>query len=147
MTRLGLSLERGAVMKWANGHSDTSPMTTRLGVSHKFRRGSALSLIGALDIVQKQNQPIQANAGAEFGYEKLLTSRVLNIDGIFVRAGVDGYTIENRYDYRDMMNDQVNLNAGLGLQMSVMGYSMQLDYVFGSYRLGDRNRFSISFYL
>ncbi|MHB9156012.1 MAG: PorV/PorQ family protein [Endomicrobiales bacterium] len=32
----GLLIERGAVLTWANGHTDTGPLTTKFGISNEF---------------------------------------------------------------------------------------------------------------
>ncbi|MBN1823673.1 MAG: PorV/PorQ family protein [Endomicrobiales bacterium] len=143
---IAMMVERGACMSWANGRSDTAPTTAKLGVSNKFWFKQSYSILAVGDLVQRQNSPLTLNAGAEFGYERESGNRRLKFEGIFARLGVEGYALENRYGYASKINEDINLTAGLGLRLVTFGYSIDLDYAFGSYRLGDKNRISLSLY-
>lgn len=144
--RFGLVIQRGAVMTWANGRTDTAPLATKFGVSKDVLLKRSVIATGAVDIVQKQGNPLALNAGAEVGVRDLLKSRSLSMDGLFLRTGVDGFVVENRYGYRDAMNKEISYNAGLGLDMTLMSYTVQLDYVFSSRPLGARNTISVCLY-
>ena len=141
---LGVVMQRGAELKWANGHRDTSPVTTKAGVSNLFALREGLSLLGSLDVVQRQNAPVFVNTGVELGYRKVLSAGPIDVEGLFLRLGLNDAAVENRYDYMNKINENLGYNAGFGFHVSCLGYLMQLDYVFGSHRLGDRNRFSVS---
>lgn len=145
-TRFGLMIQRGAVMTWANGRVDTAPLAAKFGVSRDVLLKQSVIATGAVDFVQKQGNPLALNAGAEVGFYDLLKSRVLSLDGLFLRTGVDGFVVEDRYGYRDAMNKQISYNAGFGLDVTLMSYTVQLDYVFSSRPLGARNTISVCLY-
>lgn len=144
--RLGLVVQRGAVMTWANGRTDVSPLTTKFGASKDVLLKKSVMATGALDIVQRQDNPLALNAGAEIGFLDVMKGRVLQMDGVFLRGGIDGFVVEDRYGYRDDMNKNVGYNAGIGLNISISSYMLQLDYVFSSRPLGARNTMSMSLY-
>jgi hypothetical protein len=143
---IGFTIERGAEMKWANGGKDYAGLLTKIGVSDKFWLGSNISLLGSLDLAQRQSQPMMAYLGTELGYEKRLGGENIGFDGIFLRLGVDGYAVENRNNSASAINSTLNLTAGIGLNLVCFGSSMRLDYAMGTYSLGDQNRVSLSLY-
>lgn len=143
---LGLVFQRGVQLMWANGRRDSGPMVTKLGISKKLPVYKSLSLLGSADLVQRQGQPLNINLGGEFGYEMQSSNTAFKINGLYLRLGFDGYTIEDRYGYRNTMNNSLNLNTGVGVDISFLRYSLQLDYVSGFYRLGDKSRFTVLFY-
>ena len=67
---IGLVVERGADMTWSNGRNDSAGLMTKLGVSNRFGLSKYLSILGSLDVVQRKDEPLEANAGGEFGFEK-----------------------------------------------------------------------------
>jgi hypothetical protein len=121
-------------------------LTTKFGVSNLSTLRKSVFLLGSCDVTQRQGQPAVLNAGAEFGYARESGESVIGIDGLALRAGVDGYAIEDRYGYRDYINNSLNYTLGLGTNVTFIGYRLQLDYVYGMYRLGVKNRFSIGLY-
>lgn len=143
---IGLVLERGAEIRWANGGDDYAGLMTKLGVSDKFWLGKNVSALGSLDLAQRQDQPMMAYLGTELGYEKKLGGETLAFDGVFLRLGVDGYAVENRNNSASALNSNLNFTAGLGLNLLCFGYSMRLDYAMGSYALGDQNRVTLGLY-
>ncbi len=145
-TTLGIVMQRGVILNWENGAKDTGTLTTKFGLSRIFLFTDSLSLLGSADLVQRQNQPLFGHFGTELGYDRNVSGSIVGIEGIYLRFGVDGAALENRYDYMTKINNNLNYTAGLGLRMFYMGFAMQLDYVMGSYRLGDKNRFSVSIY-
>lgn len=143
---LGLVIQRGAAVTWANGRTDTSPLTTKFGVSKSFSLARSLYLTAAADVVQKQNNPLSLNTGMEWGLQRIFRSRALSLEGLFLRGGVDSLVIEDRYGYRNAMNENMNYNAGFGIDVTVFGTYVQLDYVFSSRRLGDKNTIAVNLY-
>jgi len=89
---------------------------------------------------------LMAYLGAELGYERKFGGGALGFDGVFLRLGIDGYAVENRNDSASAINSNLNLTAGIGLNIICFGYKMQMDYAMGSYALGDQNRMSLSLY-
>jgi hypothetical protein len=142
----GLVIERGAVMTWTDGHTDTSPLTTKFGMSKNFSLGKSLKLTGATDFIQQQDYPLTLNAGAELGYVDIFKTSALTMEGIFLRSGIDSLVIENRYGYQSAMNANLNYDAGFGINLIVFACAMQLDYVFSSRALGAQNTMSVSLY-
>ncbi|MDD2524650.1 MAG: hypothetical protein WCS83_02975 [Endomicrobiia bacterium] len=126
---------------------DKAPMTTKFGVSNKFALSEKLQLTGALDLVQRQQEPLMANVGAEFGIKELLNMDGFGIDGIFLRAGVEGYAIENRYDISSDLNETVGYNFGFGANFIIANTYLQLDLAICSGNIFEQNtKFTINFY-
>jgi hypothetical protein len=148
-TRLGITIQRGAEISWANGHQDSSPLTTKLGMSRKFqpmKSVKSLSLLGSLDIVQQQDLPLYGYIGSELAFEPKVGFAIMSLDGIYLRLGVDGIALEDRFGNVSQLNNNLNACLGLGLKMNCFGYGLALDYVMGSYRLGGINSFSVNLY-
>lgn len=143
---VGFLLQRGVDLKWSNGRTDLGALTTKLGISNKFIIKNNFSLLGSFDVTQRQNQPLTANFGTEFGCEKTWFGSYLLVDGIFLRLGIDTFALEDRYGYRDKINSNINYTAGMGINLMCCGYKLQLDYALGSYLLGDKNRISLNLY-
>ena len=141
---VGLLLQRGVVLKWDNGHKDTGPLTAKLGISNKFMLTNSFSSLGSIDFIQRQKQPIFANVGTEWGYETKIPEKSLGIKALYIRAGIDGLAIENRYGYRDKINNNINYTVGSGIRIYSWGLQMDIDYAFGWYTLGSKNRFSLN---
>ncbi len=126
---------------------DEAPMTTKFGVSNKFALTEKLQLTGALDLVQRQQEPLLANLGAEFGVKELLNMDGFGIDGIFLRAGIEGYAIENRYDISSDFNETVGYNFGLGVNFIIADTYLQLDLAVCSGNIFEQNtKFTVNFY-
>ncbi|MHB9156011.1 MAG: hypothetical protein ACYC5N_10055, partial [Endomicrobiales bacterium] len=99
-----------------------------------------------IDVVQRQSEPITAHFGTELGYVKEEKSTFFGVDGLYLRLGLDGFALEDRYGYRNYINNNINYTLGAGIELSYLGRGLQLDYALGSYRLGDNSRISISMY-
>lgn len=126
---------------------DKAPMTTKFGVSNKFALSEKLQLTGALDLVQRQQEPLMANVGAEFGIKELLNMDGFGIDAVFLRAGVEGYAIENRYDISSDLNETVGYNFGFGANFIIANTYLQLDLAICSGNIFEQNtKFTINFY-
>lgn len=143
---LGLVFQRGVDLRWDNGHTDSAGMTSKAGLSNTFHFKRNLSLLASADVIQRHSEPLSGNFGAEFGYRKPSVSGVFGFDGLLLRMGLENYVLENRYDYKSKLNSTMNYTAGIGLNMTCFGMSLQLDYAMGTYRLGDKNRVSINLY-
>lgn len=143
---IGLLIDRGAGMQWANGRLDTAGLMTKLGLSKKFFMTDSLSILGSVDFVQRKSLPVTANTGAELGYAKKLGGKSWSFEGIYLRFGLEGYALEDRYNSASKINETLNICTGLGIEMTFFGYYMQLDYAAGTYSLGDLNRVSLSLY-
>lgn len=145
-TNIAAVLQRGVELSWDNGHKDSGAFSTRFGASKKFFIVSPLSILGSADVVQKQNTPLTGYFGAELGFAPDFLGEIFGFEGAYARLGLDGFALENRYDYKDKLNNNLNYTAGLGVKVSYFGFGIHLDYVLGSYRLGGKDRFSLSFY-
>ena len=144
---IGLLIERGASVAWSNGRVDSAGLMTKLGVSNNFGLSRYLSLLGSFDVVQRKDEPMMANLGGELGYEKKIGNKnSILFEGIFLRAGLQGYAMEDRNNSASDLNSNINYTAGVGLDMSFWGYYLQFDYGMGSYSLGNQNRISVSLY-
>jgi len=126
---------------------DYAPMTTKFGVSNKFTLTDKLQLTGAVDLVQRQEEPLSGNLGLEFGIIDILDFDSFGIKGIFLRGGIDGYAIENRYDISSDYNETASYNFGLGLDFNIMSTLLKLDIAICSGNIFDQNtKFAINFY-
>jgi len=145
---LGLVLQKGAQLSWANGRTDTAGIATKLGASNKFTLIKDLSLLGAIDLTQRKSEPLSTNIGSELGYEpKGISAGKFALEGLYLRGGLDGYAIENRYDYLTKINNNLNLTCGFGINANCFGVLVQFDYSMGFYRLGNKNRFTLSIFI
>ncbi len=90
-------------------------------------------------MVQTQKQPLCAYMGSEFNYA--FTSARISL--LSFRAGIDGINIEDRYGNIDQLNNNINWTLGTGLKIKIMNQVFQIDYAFGSYRLGSKHRISL----
>lgn len=144
---IGLVIDRGADLTWANGRDDSAGLMTKLGVSDRFGLSRYLSILGSLDIVQRKDEPMEVNVGTEFGWEKKLGSENgILFEGIFLRGGLEGYAVEDRDNSASAINSNINYTMGMGLDISFWGYYLQLDYAMGSYSLGNKDNISVSMY-
>lgn len=137
--RLGLLLQNEIQLKWDNQHIDKSPLRVKIGSSYKFFRKKSTYILGAIDLIQTQNQPLCAHLGSEFSYIPVSSK----ISSLSIRAGLDGITIEDRYGNIRQLNNHINWTLGAGIKMKVLNQEFQLDYAFGSYRLGAKYRISL----
>lgn len=138
----------GAIFqKGVNMGDDSAPMTTKVGVSDKILFVDKFQLTGALDLVQRQNEPLSSNAGLEFGVIDIFKTDSFGINGIFLRGGLEGYAIENRYDITSDYNETVSYNFGLGFDFSIMKTVLQLDIAICSGNIFDQNtKFALNFF-
>ena len=139
---LALRADDNFTMKWENGDRDQALF--------KGIAGLALSLwhdniTMALDLEQVKNRPLKANYGVEFSYApKFLGAKSSTGVGTFaVRAGIDDLFLDDRGSGTEFQK-QTNLTYGLGLGFFISGTQFNIDYGFGSYRIGNQNRFTLS---
>jgi len=135
------------VTKGVEIDNDKAPMTTKFGVSNRFKLGKKLQLLGALDLVQRQQEPLLANLGGEFGIKEPLMFDNFGINGLSLRFGVDGYAVENRYDISSSLNETVGYNCGLGIDLYIANTYLQLDIALLSGNMFEQStKFSVNFY-
>lgn len=121
---LGFTLQRGASLTWESGHKDVGDVTARLGLAYERGFGYRFDLIGALDMIQQKDMPLQVSLGAELAYDP----RIRNIRRVFARLGLDRFTVENRYGYMSRLNNTLGLSGGLGIQAAYQNYHLNIDY-------------------
>ncbi|MCR4662474.1 MAG: hypothetical protein K5622_01140 [Endomicrobiaceae bacterium] len=138
----------GAIFqKGVNIGDDSAPMTTKVGVSDKVLFADKFQLTGAVDLVQRQEEPLSTNVGLEFGILDVLNFDSFGIKGIFLRGGLEGYAIENRYDISADYNETVSYNFGLGFDFAIMNTFLQLDIAICSGNIFDQNtKFALNFF-
>ena len=133
--------------KGVNIGDDSAPMTTKVGVSDKILFVDKFQLTGALDLVQRQSEPLSTNIGLEFGVMDIFKTDAFGINGVFLRGGLEGYAIENRYDITSDYNETVSYNFGLGFDFSIMNTVLQLDIAICSGNIFDQNtKFALNFF-
>ena len=138
----GLLFQKGVRMG-----EDYAPVTTKLGVSNLFAFTKKFQLTAAGDLVQRQNEPLVINLGAEFGINNVFEFGTFGLNGIFLRGGLEGYAIENRYDITSDYNETVSYNFGLGFDFSIMKTCLQLDIAICSGNIFDQNtKFALNFF-
>lgn len=142
----GLFINKGATMKW-DGGDDTAALTTRFGVSNTFDLGKKFFLLGAVDIVQVQKEPVSGNMGVEFSYMYEYGGYALGFNGLHLRGGLNGLALENRYGIKEEINENITYSVGFGVDIIVFGKFLQLDYALSLGNLFDQqNKFSLNFY-
>ncbi len=138
----------GAIFqKGVNMGDDSAPMTTKVGASDKVLFVDKFQLTGAVDLVQRQEEPLSTNFGLEFGVIDIFKTDAFGINGIFLRGGIEGYAIENRYDISSDYNETLSYNFGLGFDFSIMKTILQLDIAICSGNIFDQNtKFALNFF-
>ena len=143
----GLFIGKGASMKWDGGESDGAALTAKFGVSNTFKLTDQLTLLGSADMVQRQQEPLSSNLGLELGYMNIYDSDAFGLSGLFLRGGVEGFALENRYSVKDDVNKNITYTIGVGIDMTVFGRYLQIDYAMGMGNLFDRqSKISLNFY-
>jgi hypothetical protein len=142
---VGLVLDSGIKMTWANGHVDKGELKNKLGLAYKAVNRKKLSVLASVDLIQTRNRPLEGHFGGEFGYKAKAGIDSLLLEELAFRAGVDGISLEDRYGNQGMLNENINWTMGAGFKFAFFKQSLGFDYAFGSYRLGPKHRFSFSF--
>ncbi len=143
----GLFIGKGARMKWDGGESDNAALTARFGVSNTFALTDKLFILGSTDLLQRQKEPLSCNAGFELSYLGIYDAGAFGLSGLYLRAGAEGFALENRYGVRDTINGNINYAVGFGVDMSILGKYLQLDYALGFGGSFDRHsKISLNFY-
>ncbi len=142
MINFGAIFQKGVDMG-----DDSAPMTTKVGASDKVLFSNKFQLTGAVDLVQRQEEPLSTNFGLEFGVIDIFKTDAFGINGIFLRGGVEGYAIENRYNITSDYNETLSYNFGLGFDFSIMKTCLQLDIAICSGNIFDQNtKFALNFF-
>lgn len=143
----GLFIGKGASMKWDDGETDDAALTTKFGVSNNFTLTNNIVLLGAADIVQRQSEPLSGNFGIELGYLDIYDAGAFGLSALFIRGGVEGVALENRYGVRDEINKHVTYTVGFGIDMTLFGKYLQLDYALGlGNQFDQQSKVSLNFY-
>lgn len=142
---LGLVIDSGVNMKWANGHVDRGSLRNKFGAAYKIVNQSSLSFLVSTDIIQTSSRPLEGHIGGEFRYMPFVGSHSINFKELALRFGIDGIALEDRYHNQGTINEEINWTMGAGFKFNFMDQELGFDYSFGSYRLGARHRFSINF--
>ncbi|MGM0567619.1 MAG: hypothetical protein ACQESB_00210 [Elusimicrobiota bacterium] len=138
---MGLSVNSGAVLKWDNGHTDSSPMQSKLGLSYKEDIGELLNFLAAADLIQKEDMPLTLSMGGELN-AKAKKGFLRNLS---LRTGLKEICIENRHSYISHLNRVLSWNAGGGAEFEISDFTMFLDYSYSYDSMGSLHRFSMSF--
>ena len=142
MINFGAIFQKGVDMG-----DDSAPMTTKVGASDKVLFSDKFQLTGAVDLVQRQEEPLSTNFGLEFGVIDIFKTDAFGTNGIFLRGGVEGYAIENRYNITSDYNETLSYNFGLGFDFSIMKTCLQLDIAICSGNIFDQNtKFALNFF-
>jgi hypothetical protein len=140
-TNLGFVINRGIILHWANGNTDNGPLGVKIGFSHRFFVLNNLQFMPSIDFVQKQTFPFSTNVGFEIDW---MTDSI--VKDIFFRGGITDFVLEDRYNYQQKMNEEIQTTFGTGLRLEYSFLKFSLDYMYGIYRLGNKHRFSFSLY-
>lgn len=97
----------------------------------------------AFDLEQTRNRPLKGNFGLELAnfFFDPDPKKSFGVKNFALRAGLDDLFLEERGS-GIKMQDYLNYTFGFGLEFSLDKVNLALDYSFGSYYLGNQNRFS-----
>ena len=138
----GALVQKGVVIG-----DDEAPLTAKFGASNLFDLGKKFQLLAALDLIQRQEEPLSTNLGAEFGMKDVLLMDKFGINGLFLRGGINGYAIENRHDISSELNKNIGYNFGFGIDFYISKFYLQLDIALLSGNIFEQNtKFSINLY-
>jgi len=138
----GALVQKGVVIG-----DDKAPLTTKFGVSNLFKFGKRFQLLPALDLMQRQDDPLSSNLGLEFGITDVLALDNFGINGLFLRGGIEGWAIENRHDISSELNKNIGYNCGFGIDFYISKIYLQLDIALLSGNIFEQNtKFSLNLY-
>ena len=138
----GAFVQKGVVIG-----DDEAPLTAKFGASNLFKFGNMFQLLAALDLIQRQEDPLTTNLGLEFGIKDVLAMDNFGISGLFLRGGIDGYAIENRHDISSEINKNIGYNCGFGIDFYISKFYLQLDIALLSGNIFEQNtKFSLNLY-
>ena len=138
----GALIQKGVVIG-----DDKAPLTAKFGVSNLFKFGKRFQLLPALDLIQRQDDPLSGNLGLEFGITDVLALDNFGINGLFLRGGLEGWAIENRHDISSELNKNIGYNCGFGVNFYISKIYLQLDIALLSGNIFEQNtKFSLNLY-
>lgn len=142
--KLALRADDDFSLKWEDGYRDQSPFRGIAGLALSLWKNN---LIIALDLEQSWDRPLKANSGVELNYQPqfMRVNSNTGMGNLTVRAGMDDLNIENRGTDTEFQK-QTNFTYGFGMGFQIEGIQLNLDYSFGSYRIGNQNRFTLSLF-
>ncbi|MDR2426056.1 MAG: hypothetical protein LBD46_02580 [Endomicrobium sp.] len=142
----GLFIGKGAVMKW-DGGTDNAALTAKFGVSNTFSLTEKLSILGSVDIIQRQKEPLLSNIGLEFACMNIYNTGDFGLSGLYLRGGIEGVALENRYGIKEEINKNITYAVGFGIDITVFGRYLQIDYAMGmGNSLDQQSKISLNFY-
>ncbi len=137
---MGFTIERGPALTWKNGHRDSGEVKVKLGLGYRKRFARRLDLLGAWDLIQKKDMPLQTSLGTELRFDP----DIYNIPALFARAGINRLTLEDRYSYMSRLNDTLRWNMGLGAEFWYRDLIINTDYAFINDPIGSDHLFSVT---
>jgi hypothetical protein len=143
----GLLFNKGSALTWDGGRTDNSPLTTKVGISNKFNIIEKLDIIGAVDLVQVQKEPLSANIGTEISYVDILVSYSFGLKALHLRGGINSYALENRYNVKDDINRNLTYSLGFGIDLIIFGSELRVDYALSMGNIFDqKSKISLSLF-
>ncbi|MDR1474358.1 MAG: hypothetical protein LBS38_01540 [Endomicrobium sp.] len=143
----GWVFNKGAALTWDGGHTDNAPLTIKFAISNKFNIVEKLNIIGAVDFVQVQKEPLLANIGTEISYSDILTSSSFGLKALHLRGGINSYALENRYNVKDDINRNLTYSLGFGIDLIIFGSELRVDYALSMGNIFDqKNKISLSLF-
>ncbi len=139
----GFLINKGPRLKWKNGHVDNDFLSAKIGTSYNYEINSKINLLGACDLIQKKKVPLRSSIGMELVCRTEYEKNFGKINAVFVRAGIDKLTIENRYGNIKEMNRSIDWNTGIGVDFGIFEFNIKLDYTFSFQQLGSKHLVSI----
>jgi hypothetical protein len=144
----GLTLNKGAVLTWDDGYNDTAALMTKFAISNKFNISEKFEVIGAVDIVQVQQEPLSANIGTEISYIDIFKGSLIGLNAFHLRGGINSYILENRYNVKDDINRNLTYSLGFGIDLIIFGSELRVDYALSMGNIFDqKNKISLSLFL
>jgi hypothetical protein len=133
--KLGLVVRNNFEKLWDSGHRDSDSISGDLGLAFDPMVSKSYKWTIAFALCQTKEQPINSSLGTELQFFK-----IPHIDMLAVRAGVDDWYIENRYEELSLekLNYRRKLAAGGGLKIGIF----QIDYTAVFERFGVKHRMS-----
>jgi hypothetical protein len=144
----GLTLSKGAVVAWDGGHTDTGALMTKFAISNKFNVSEKFKVIGAVDVVQVQQEPLLSNIGTEISYVNIFKGSLIGLNAFHLRGGINSYTLENRYSIKDDLNRNITYSLGCGIDLTIFGAEMRVDYAMSMGNIFDqKNKISLTLFV
>ncbi len=140
---MGFLISRGATLEWESGHRDTGEVKSKVGIAYADSISRKIDFLGAIDFIQEKNMPLQSSFGGEISFNPGIEKGIGEFQSISARSGVNRLTLEDRYSYKENLNEVLKWNAGVGVKMGLLDLNLQIDYTFSNEPLGNGHRISL----